>query len=289
MDKKLFPGDCPREIQADFDDIFKEILKEYSKENNSKSPGEYLKYSLGWHYILAPKLLELPEVKEVLDVGALFGTMSIFLAKKGKQVTAVDGYVDKIPDKLKLKYNLNFIFTNLESEIYPPFPENKFDLVLMSEILEHLNYNPVSALLLIRKTLKPGGYLVITTPDDRDYPAVPKGPLARFCHHLKIPIWRKGGKRQSFPHTKQYRYQEFLELLGNCGFSTQEFCKYEHEGIHMLAIARSNCAWLPSPEVEAIFQSQFPGREILSRRETLRAWLHKYPGTYLRKLKKKSV
>lgn len=44
-----------------------------------------------------------------------------------------------------------------------PFPDNSFDLVVMREVLEHLQ-EPAKTFLEIHRILIPGGYLLITTP-----------------------------------------------------------------------------------------------------------------------------
>ncbi len=249
---------CPQNIVNEFESIISEVKNEYPKRFSGASPDVYLEYSKGWHYILAQKILSCNNVRNALDIGALFGVMSIFMSKHGMRVTSLDRYVGEIPDSIKIKYNLDFIFANLETLSYPPIPSNKYDLVLMSEILEHLNYNPIPVLLMIRKAMTRDGYLVINTPDNDNYPAVPEGPVARYMHHLNIPLYENGSYRQSFPHSKQYTDQEFAELLTNCGFDIQEIIKFNHEGIHLLAIARPNQSWVPAKKVMKIMHKQFP-------------------------------
>ncbi len=50
------------------------------------------------------------------------------------------------------------------------FPENFFDLVTMHEILEHVP-SPTALLDDVRSVLKPGGYLMLTTPDRSSFAA----------------------------------------------------------------------------------------------------------------------
>jgi SAM-dependent methyltransferase len=46
-----------------------------------------------------------------------------------------------------------------------PYPEGSFDVVLFCEVLEHLVLDPIPALRRIHKVLRPGGRLVLTTPN----------------------------------------------------------------------------------------------------------------------------
>lgn len=249
---------CPKQISDEFDEIMNEIIKEHSEKFCNSNPNEYLEYSKGWHYVLAQKILSCKNIKNALDIGALFGVMSVFMSKNGINVTSLDGYVDEIPDSIKIKYGLTFIFANLESEKYPPILPNKFNLVLMSEILEHLNYNPIPVLLIIRKALTKDGYLILNTPDNENYPPVPESPVARNMHHLEIPLWKKDSYRQSFPHSKQYSEKELIEILHNCGFKIKELNRFSYEGTHLLAIAIPDPFWIPTKKVIAIMKRQFP-------------------------------
>ncbi len=53
---------------------------------------------------------------------------------------------------------------NIEEEKFP-FADGEFDLVLFCEIIEHLLMDPAAVLREIRRILKPGGALVLTTPN----------------------------------------------------------------------------------------------------------------------------
>jgi SAM-dependent methyltransferase len=53
---------------------------------------------------------------------------------------------------------------NVEEDQFP-YPDDSFELVLFCEILEHLPADPVHALAEIHRVLRPGGFLVLTTPN----------------------------------------------------------------------------------------------------------------------------
>jgi ubiquinone/menaquinone biosynthesis C-methylase UbiE len=45
-----------------------------------------------------------------------------------------------------------------------PFPDNYFDIVVMIDVVEHL-YDPDYAISEVRRVLRPGGFIVISTPN----------------------------------------------------------------------------------------------------------------------------
>lgn len=53
---------------------------------------------------------------------------------------------------------------NMERDSFP-YADDAFDLVLFCEIIEHLFIDPVHALTEIKRVLKPGGTLILTTPN----------------------------------------------------------------------------------------------------------------------------
>ncbi|MDQ5871092.1 MAG: class I SAM-dependent methyltransferase [Acidobacteriota bacterium] len=61
-------------------------------------------------------------------------------------------------------YEFSFTSFNLEL-VPPPFAEGSFDVVLFCEILEHLVIDPLAIFPRLYRLLKPGGLLVITTPN----------------------------------------------------------------------------------------------------------------------------
>lgn len=60
--------------------------------------------------------------------------------------------------------DLTFANFNIEHERFP-FEDARFDVVLFCEILEHLTQDPCRALREIRRVLREGGRLILTTPN----------------------------------------------------------------------------------------------------------------------------
>jgi hypothetical protein len=100
----------------------------------------------------------------------------------------------------------------------PPVPEAAADIVLCTEILEHLDYSVgIGLLRCCQKALRPGGMLIITTPN-----AVYLGHRVLFAlgkwdflHHMDEPKYVDQGVTG---HTIYYDGQRLSRLLGNLDF-----------------------------------------------------------------------
>lgn len=101
----------------------------------------------------------------LLDIGAYYGLIAGVAHRIGWNLAAVDAF--PIPDFSSLKIPER----NVECEIYNactdtlPFPDESFDAIVLSEVLEHLNYSPLPMFREIRRVLRPGGILLISTPN----------------------------------------------------------------------------------------------------------------------------
>ena len=62
------------------------------------------------------------------------------------------------------KSGLNVIKCNVETEKLP-FDDETFQMVLFNEIFEHLRINPIDTLEEVNRVLKPGGIMMLTTPN----------------------------------------------------------------------------------------------------------------------------
>lgn len=103
---------------------------------------------------------------------------------------------------------------NIEEETFP-YQDNFFDVVLCCEIIEHLLADPVHALLEIRRVLKPGGTLVLSTPN-----------VARLDNVRKIIAGQNiydpySGYGPYGRHNREYTPHDLFDLLSSNGFIVQ--------------------------------------------------------------------
>ncbi len=157
----------------------------------------------------------LSKVKNVLDIGCGVGAVDFYLATKGKNVTGIE--ISKQAIELAKKntqmFNLDKKITFINATFPSKISGNKYDLVIFSEVIEHLD-DDKKALRDIRKVLKAGGFLVITTPS-KNAPLYRMGMLKEFDKQVG--------------HVRRYTSENLTKLVKECGYDVLLVGK--HEGI----------------------------------------------------------
>jgi len=99
--------------------------------------------------------------KDFLEIGCGLGYFSLEASKRGFNVTAVD-VGENLVDITKRRVKKGEFIVCSASQL--PFKNNSFDIVLCTEVIEHVE-NQVKAFDEMFRVLKKGGYLVLTTPN----------------------------------------------------------------------------------------------------------------------------
>jgi 2-polyprenyl-3-methyl-5-hydroxy-6-metoxy-1,4-benzoquinol methylase len=95
----------------------------------------------------------------VLDIGCATGALLAYLRERNWRVTGVE--ISPSAEYARSERSLDVRSTPLEE---CKFPDNSFDVVLASHLIEHLN-DPRVFLTEIKRILKNSGFLFITTPN----------------------------------------------------------------------------------------------------------------------------
>ena len=109
---------------------------------------------------------------------------------------------------------VRFDFHNVDVEAEPlPFADDTFDVVLLCEVLEHFIADPLQALCHIKEVLKPGGHLILTTPNVNRLENVGRMIAG---HNIYDPYSGYGPHGR---HNREYNWDELRRLLGHAGFA----------------------------------------------------------------------
>ncbi len=146
---KVLSSEAGYNLAADFYDEKEKYLNSFEQNN------------------LLPALGDMAD-KKVLDVGAGTGRLSVLLAGRGAQVTALDAS----PKMLELvKKKNNKIETIVGDAEKLPFENNAFDIVTAAFLIVHLK-DPSRFFDEVYRVLKDGGIFVVTNINQKDPPLV---------------------------------------------------------------------------------------------------------------------
>jgi SAM-dependent methyltransferase len=179
----------------------------------------------------------------VLEVGAHPFLYTALLQAEGMAVTALDLRPERSRAFIERR-GLDVRACDIEAERWP-FEDATFDFALFTELLEHLRVDPLFALAELNRVLKPGGRVLLTTPNLYALKTV-----LRFLRGRGLwdPIVEFGKLRVlgHMGHVREYARRDVLRLLQASGFRTREarYVQYAYPGLFGLA-ARPLLAALP--------------------------------------------
>lgn len=138
----------------------------------------------------------LPEGARVLDAGCGEGILVDEYRRRGLDIEGLD-----------LNYESAFVRRGDVRSM--PFPDASFDLVLLLDVLEHLEFrDQPRALAEVHRTLRPGGLLALSTPNLAHLNARFK---LLFCGHLDRAD-------SELEHPGERPMEEYRRLLASAGF-----------------------------------------------------------------------
>lgn len=132
------------------------MMKNFSGEANRSYDSSRIEYQLALE-LMGEKRFG----KQVLDVGSGKGEFADILARKGYDVTCVEGKKELYMELKERGFKA--VHLDLEEDRFP-FPENSFDFVVSLEVIEHI-WNTNHYLKEISRVIKPEGGAIFTTPN----------------------------------------------------------------------------------------------------------------------------
>ena len=163
-----------------------------------------------------------------------------------------------------------------EKDVFP-YPDGHFATVICGELIEHLFEDPMHLMSQVNRILKPGGHLVLTTPNIaalRGIAGILQGYHPGFFHAYIRPA--QGTSEVDARHNREYAPREIHQLLENSGFEvtrleTGEFRDEPHPEfgwiLHLLERYRLSTD-LRGDGIYAV------GRKTGAVRERYPAWLY---------------
>lgn len=178
--------------------------------------------------------------KRILDVGCGLGTYVKKLRAFSDEVYGVDVDPEKVAEA---QQQLEHIYLSPAESL--PFPEAFFDVVLLHEVLEHVD-DDRQAVAEAWRTTRVGGRLVIFVPN-RLYPFETHGVYWRGKYHFgNIPLVNylpNGLRNRLCPHVRSYTSHSLRHLLAGLTYRIvvhrQIYPGYDNIAYRHPAIARA--------------------------------------------------
>jgi 2-polyprenyl-3-methyl-5-hydroxy-6-metoxy-1,4-benzoquinol methylase len=163
----------------------------------------------------------LPKSKKTLDIGCAYGILAMMLNKRGEDTTASD-MTDKYTSLKMLKdAGIKFELLNIEKQDI----KGKFDLITMTETIEHLNSNPLKSFIRLYNALNSGGHLFVSTVMKERHGDTTSMNLGKPGLWNDLKSWKdipeyKG--KWVDEHTYHYTQFDLVTLLSDAGFKIKD-------------------------------------------------------------------
>jgi SAM-dependent methyltransferase len=161
--------------------------------------------------------------RSVLEIGSFLGPVSFSLKRLGFSVCALDipeYYESPSLRELYEKNGVPFTGVNLRRGKLP-YESSSLDVVVMCEVLEHLNFNPLPVLMEINRVLKPGGYLYIGMPNQASIANRVRLLRGRSIHNPIEDFSRQLDREHNMIvglHWREYTEAEAVQMIERMGF-----------------------------------------------------------------------
>jgi predicted SAM-dependent methyltransferase len=180
-----------------------------------------------------------PALACLLDYGEVRGAYFGPIGQTDSKVSTIDG---------REIFRCDVDLFDVERDRFP-YEDGRFRTVLACEIIEHLVLDPMQMLLEIRRVLRPGGTLVLTTPNVTSLTSVSR-ILTQSGNpqvYSQYPNPEGEGRESESPHVREYAPQELREAVESAGFE-------------IISLVTARAGSFDGEEIEVLLKANgFPG------------------------------
>ncbi len=138
--------------------------------------------------------------KTILDAGCGTGWFSQVAAGRGAKVTSMD-VGSELLKQVAQKCHSHRVVGDL---MKMPFKAKSFDVVVSSEVIEHVT-DPEKAISEMYRVLKPGGILILTTPNRFWYFSLMIANLLKVRPYQGLENWQSWGELKKILQRKKFQ------------------------------------------------------------------------------------
>ena len=163
-----------------------------------------------------------PRGAGILEFGSCPPFLTVALHELGYAVTGLD----LAPDRFALpltERGLSILKVDFETESVP-FEDDSFDIILFNEVFEHLRINLIRTMTEVRRVLKAGGTLFLTTPNLRSLRGIWALLRQHTTCHVQPDLYEEYDKLRRYGHmghVREYTAREMSTFLSKVGLRTR--------------------------------------------------------------------
>jgi 2-polyprenyl-3-methyl-5-hydroxy-6-metoxy-1,4-benzoquinol methylase len=165
----------------------------------------------------------------VLDIGPGWGTLACLCKRLGASgVQVIDKMAYLTPPVLD-EFGLNLTLCDIERETVIP-TYNEYDVILLTEVLEHFNFNPIPTLSRIEQTLRnEKSRLLISTPDQASWGRCTKY-MNTFEQYAFYDQGKHSGRAWVDDHVWHYSEHELRSVVVQAGMTITSLTRTKSAG-----------------------------------------------------------
>jgi len=165
-------------------------------------------------------------MSRILDLGCGFGTLLSFATTiyglEGVCVDVMPYLIEK--ENIRFRYHISFVEGDIERAALPV--TGKFEVIIMTEVLEHLNFQPVPTLRKIWNVLVDGGSFFLSTPDSD----LGWGRNYQYHENLSDIPQLDTSAEWIDDHIWHYNRKELVQVLIEAGFKIKRIDHSQSDG-----------------------------------------------------------
>jgi SAM-dependent methyltransferase len=255
-----------RGLVMNYDEIVQDVIEEYKDSpidmlgiGDAAGEYDYLNYHKDSYIRTVRDIDNLwgnsASNRNILEIGSFLGPVSISLKEIGYSVYALDipeFYQSSSLRSLYEKHGIQFAGLNLR-EYQLPYESNFFDAIIICEVIEHLNFNPLPVLKEINRVLKKDGYVYIGMPNQSHIINRIKLVLGKSIHNSVEDFFKQLDRNNNMIvglHWREYTLSETIELIEKMGFQTTRKYYFTEKGNrktnHLIELVKTLLYVVPS-------------------------------------------
>jgi 2-polyprenyl-3-methyl-5-hydroxy-6-metoxy-1,4-benzoquinol methylase len=207
-------------LLAEIDDAFRTGVPDYrGSVIDREHVRRYLR--LSWHRVieLRNSLCRTDGPREILEIGPAYGFLCFLLREAGHQVEALE-LPDNIPvyGRLLTQHEIPLHAGALGGDL-SSLSGRQYDCIVVAEVLEHLRVAPLRALAELRPHLRPGGSLLLTTPNIARLPNLVRLATGNnILQPLPDDDTQLDHVTDTIHHLREYTRRELVALVRRAGY-----------------------------------------------------------------------